>query len=189
MADVATIGTRQSMKHLCKCILLIWACGCQSELQAYIEEHTELEVTYGDEYQITLKLETDADDSFIGDFIWVQKQINDTVIPDDSGLSSFQVFIPSSEDSYVSARRCLSGGSERITMAFIAPGSKTIVLNPKMIEEKPYNYVVETYIHELMHYVALKLDGDIDANHSNLEYWGDNGLVDQIFQDYLDNHP
>lgn len=167
--------------------ILFLICGCQSPLQAYVAEHTEAEITYGEDPRITVAAQNDADlnGPVMTELLWTQQHIAETILPDDDDLKNIIIFLPSTNDSFLKARKCIVGVSDSPSAAFIAPAVKIIVVSPKTWRERPLEYIVETYIHELMHYVALQLDGDMDADHSELIYWGKGGLIEQILNEWL----
>lgn len=159
--------------------------GCQSDLQSYIDAHTAVEQSYGTDEQIILAIEdsVDIDESAILEMLWAQRRVAE-IIPDDDGLKHVTVFLPATEDSYIAVRKCIIRAGDNPGVAFSAPRSRTVVFRPRTWHERPLEYVVETYIHELMHYVALKIDGDMDAGHKRPEYWGKGGLVAIILEEW-----
>lgn len=161
--------------------------GCQpSALQEYVSDHGEYSGVFGDD-QITIlaENESDLDSDVISDLVWVQTHMSNTILPDDNGLKHITVFLPDTEESFTEARNCLAGMKPGvISMAFTTPARKIVVFNPTTWRDLSRDDVVETYIHELMHYVAYKLDGDMDASHLKSAYWGKNGLVSIILKEW-----
>ena len=119
------------------------------------------------------------------DLLWVQRRIDETVLSDDDDLKHVTVFLPAADESWENARDCVRNMSEAPSMAFTTSSDEIVVVfNPKTWRERTLEDVIETYVHELVHHVALILDGDMDAGHMNPAYWGEGGLVSIIYKEW-----
>lgn len=171
---------------------MVFFSGCLDEKEVYIQDHTNASKTFvKNEYKINIKVEDkkDLDNASILDLFWIQKQIHQTIIPDDKGIKKVNIFIASTENSFEYV--CYRAKDKKlfgcIDVFEMVDGIINIYYNPNRWRSTKEN-TIETFIHELIHYVSYKLDGNGDGGHSNPDYWGKNGLLKQIYNEWKNNN-
>ena len=170
-----------------------WLCiGCQSAGDAYIMEHTsEIIEKTKDNFTIELMLENPKGINntkiTIETFIVITKIMYETVSPPQETLKHVIIFVPKSNKSWVSFRNNYksTAAPEKVNASHTndtALGDFLIIFNPTYWKEKSAIKISNTYIHELTHHISDALTGESDNDHSNINFWGKDGLVNTIFE-------
>jgi hypothetical protein len=164
-----------------------------SEADSYIQDHTEYD-WYDDTpegFVVDFLMERSAD---VGKTAVSSKtflRVNSTVYEytgnkyDD--LKSVTMWVSASRDSWNAFNEISPDGSPNYdnTMAVFYDNSSldtfVLAMNWRLWLEGSQNDILYFYVHELIHFISSQENaGDSDYNHAREEYWGPDGLFEQL---------
>lgn len=180
------------MKKIMIPFLFVLCFGCQNETDEYVINHTETKITETyKEFTIEVYLENEKD------LYKASVSLNDLLLAEEIAynitnveeIKNVLLFMPTDAESW--AKFNATGGYifddcgwDCIIAVHVEDTELTnfiIAINPKYWQNMSRKDLIKIFIHELVHEISRRIEGNVDQDHKNKKYWGKDGLVEQIY--------
>lgn len=184
------------MKKIMIPFLFVLCFACQNETDEYILDHTEtiIKETYK-EFTIDVYLENEKD------LYKTSVSLNDLLLAEEIAYNITNVeeikntllYLPADYDGW--AKFNATGGYifddcgwKCVIAAHVSDteiADFIIAINPEFWQSMTHNELIEIFLHELTHEISRRIDGNENTEHTKIKYWGNDGLLQAMFQYYM----